>query len=80
MEPVLLRPEEAAVVLRLSRSKVYEMVTAGVLPSVRMGSTIRIPADALRQWVEQHTSLPRGPSLPGVSDESHGAASDESMS
>ena len=65
MDLILLKPEEAAELLRLSRSKVYEMAAAGVLPSVRMGGAVRIPASELRRWVEQHTSVP-GDSAPAA--------------
>lgn len=56
MEPLVLRPDEAAAVLRVSRTKVYEMAAAGILPCVRLGSSIRIPARALREWVEAQTT------------------------
>ncbi len=53
MERLLLRPAEAAEVLGLGRSKVYELLSAGSLPAIRVGSSVRIPAAALRRWVEQ---------------------------
>lgn len=49
---LLLRVEEAADVLGLSRSTVYELMGRGVIPSVRIGGCRRIPAKALRAWVE----------------------------
>lgn len=53
MERLLLRPAEAAELLGLGRSTVYELLSAGSLPAIRVGSSVRIPAAALRQWVEQ---------------------------
>ena len=55
VEPLLIRVEEAARMLSLSRSTVYEMMDAGELPSVRRGTARRIPVTALREWVAQHT-------------------------
>lgn len=49
------RVEEAAETLGLSRSKTYALIQAGALPVIRIGSSIRIPADALRQWVRDQT-------------------------
>ena len=46
-----LRPEEAAKVLSLGRAKVYNMIAAGELPSVRIGRSIRVPAGRLREWI-----------------------------
>ncbi|NJN17255.1 MAG: helix-turn-helix domain-containing protein [Oscillochloris sp.] len=58
MEPLLVRVEEAARILSLSRSTVYEMLDTGELPSVRRGAARRIPLAALRDWVAKQSSLP----------------------
>jgi excisionase family DNA binding protein len=55
IEPLLVRVEEAARILSLSRSTIYEMLERGELPSVRYGAARRIPIAALRAWVEQQT-------------------------
>jgi excisionase family DNA binding protein len=55
VEPLLVRVEEAARMLSLSRSTIYEMMNAGELPSVRRGTARRIPLAAIRQWVATHT-------------------------
>jgi excisionase family DNA binding protein len=55
VEPLLVRVEEAARILSLSRSTIYEMMDAGELPSVRRGAARRIPVAALRDWVAQQT-------------------------
>ena len=54
IEPLLVRVEEAARILSLSRSTIYEMMDSGELPSVRWGTARRIPMAALRAWVERH--------------------------
>jgi excisionase family DNA binding protein len=55
VEPLLVRVEEAARILSLSRSTIYELMDAGELPSVRHGTARRIPVAALREWVARRT-------------------------
>jgi excisionase family DNA binding protein len=42
MDRLLLTPDEAAAVLSIGRSKLYELLRAGVVPSVRIGACRRI--------------------------------------
>ena len=50
--PVLLvRPEDAATVLGIGRTKVYELIRSGALRSVRVGGLRRIPVAALDEFV-----------------------------
>ena len=53
MERLLLRPTEAADAIGIGRSKVYELLKHRQMPSVQVGGRLRVPADRLRQWVEQ---------------------------
>jgi excisionase family DNA binding protein len=50
-EPMLLTLKETAMVLRLGRSKLYELMAAGKLRSVKIGGSRRIPATALAEFV-----------------------------
>jgi excisionase family DNA binding protein len=52
MDKLLLRPEEAAEVIGVGRSKIFELIRLGALESVRIGACRRIPAVALRAYVE----------------------------
>jgi excisionase family DNA binding protein len=52
-ERLLLRPAEAADALGVSRSKAYELIAHGEIPSVKMGGCVRVPVDALRAWIER---------------------------
>jgi excisionase family DNA binding protein len=54
--PLLVRVEDAARMLSLSRSIVYEMLNSGELPSVRRGSARRIPLAAIHAWIAANTS------------------------
>lgn len=47
--PLVLTVEEAAGVLRISRTAAYEAVRRGELPVVRIGRSLRIPRHALNQ-------------------------------
>ena len=49
--PELMTVNEVAAALRLSRSRVYELITTRELPAYRPGGRIRIPADAVRQFL-----------------------------
>jgi excisionase family DNA binding protein len=53
----LLTVVEAARELGISRSKVYELLADGELPSVRIGRTRRIAVTALEEFVAAHTDL-----------------------
>lgn len=50
---MLLTPTEAAQALSISRSKLYELLSKGQLASVRVGTSRRIPHDALLSFVAQ---------------------------
>ena len=60
-----MRPEQAAELLGISRSKVYAMVTNGRLPAVRLTGSVRIPRAALLELVEAATAWPHSPMEPG---------------
>jgi excisionase family DNA binding protein len=53
MDKLLLRPTEAADLIGMGRAKTYELIRDGTLPSVRIGKSLRVPARALQDWVDQ---------------------------
>ena len=55
IEPLQVDVEEAARLLGLSRSTIYEMMRSGELPSTHRGAARRIPVVALREWIAAHT-------------------------
>lgn len=56
---LLLRPSEVADALALGRTTVYGMIQRGELPTLRIGAAVRIPIDALREWIAERTvSMP----------------------
>jgi excisionase family DNA binding protein len=52
MESMLLKPEEVADYLNVGRSKVYELMRAGDLESVRIGTCRRVPRAAVDSYIE----------------------------
>lgn len=55
LQPLLLRVDEAAHLMSLSRSTIYEMMAKQELPSVRYGNARRIPFAAIQQWIKDNT-------------------------
>lgn len=53
MDKLLLTPQEAAQVLGIGRSKLYQLMRAGTVASVRIGSCRRIPAASLPDLITQ---------------------------
>lgn len=49
---LLVTPEEAAKVLRIGRSKIYELIASGALKSVRIGRSRRIRWGDLQAFVD----------------------------
>jgi excisionase family DNA binding protein len=48
---LLLRPEEAAELLGIGRSKLYDLLATGEVESVHIGSCRRIPVEGLHRYV-----------------------------
>jgi excisionase family DNA binding protein len=51
----LLRVEVAARTLQIGRSKAYQLIATGELPSVRIGAAVRVPREALDAWIAART-------------------------
>jgi excisionase family DNA binding protein len=52
IERILLKPQETAEAIGCSRSRVYQLIASGELPSIRVGGVARVPVAALKAWVE----------------------------
>ena len=51
MTRLLLTVPEAAESLAISRSKLYELIAAGLIRSVRIDGSRRVPVEALQSYV-----------------------------
>ncbi len=49
--PLMLTISEAGEVLRIGRSSMYALVRCGRLRSVRVGKVIRVPRDAIMEFL-----------------------------
>lgn len=47
-----LKVPEVAEVLRIARSRAYELVGNGEIPSVRIGRSVRVSRRELERWLE----------------------------
>ncbi len=50
---LLLRIPEVAETLGIGRTKIYEMIATGELPTIRVGRAVRISVAALQKWIEE---------------------------
>ena len=56
MDQLLIKPEEAARAISVSRSTFYGMLARREIESVSIGRSRRIPVAALHRWVEAQAS------------------------
>ena len=47
-----LKVPEVAEVLRIARSRAYELVANGEIPAVRIGRSVRVSRKELNHWLE----------------------------
>jgi excisionase family DNA binding protein len=55
-ERLAYRVHEAAEHLGISRSKAYQLIAAGQLPVLRIGGSVRVPAEALKEWIARQVT------------------------
>jgi excisionase family DNA binding protein len=53
VQSLLLSIPEVARLLRLSRTKVYELIAVEGLPVVRFGRAVRVSRASLEQWIQE---------------------------
>ncbi len=59
MERLLLTAEEVAEALHIGRTRVYALIAAKDLTSVKIGNLPRIPVDAVREYAARLVQLER---------------------
>ena len=51
---LLLRPDAAAAAMGISRSKLYELMAVGIVPSIKIGARgRRIRPSAVERWLDE---------------------------
>jgi excisionase family DNA binding protein len=53
MEPLLFRITEVATALGIGRTKVFALIRTGELPAVHIGRSVRVPREAVLDWIWQ---------------------------
>ncbi len=48
-----LKVPEVAEIIRVARSRAYELVAEGEIPSVRIGRSVRVSRKELDRWLEE---------------------------
>lgn len=54
--PMLLRIDQVAERLAISRATTYRLVRGGSIPIVHIGTAVRVPVDALDRWLEDQVA------------------------
>jgi excisionase family DNA binding protein len=57
MDNQMYTPKQVANVLMLSKSKTYELIASGEIPSIKIGWSRRVPAAFLNEYVKQLCAL-----------------------
>ena len=55
--PLTLNAHEVAAVLRISKSKVYELTQSESFPAIRIGKRVVIPRDKLFEWMHTQAEV-----------------------
>ena len=53
---LLVSTEDAASLLDLSYFTTSKLIREGVIPSMRIGKVIRVPMQALEEWIDRNTT------------------------
>ena len=72
MDPLLLRPSDAARALAMSRTSLYALLATGELESIKVGAARLIPVEALRAFVDRHRGAADNPTISAPPVESAG--------
>jgi len=57
VEALLLNITEVSKALRLSRTKVYQLIASDGLPIIRFGKSVRVSIWSLQDWIKQREGL-----------------------
>lgn len=57
---LLLRPEEGADALGVSRARIYELIAEGRIRSIKIGRSRRIPVAELNAWIGRELAAQAG--------------------
>ena len=58
--PKLIRPEEVAAILRLSKPRIYQLAEGGIIPSVKIGKSTRFLREDVFEFIRLNRREKRG--------------------
>ena len=53
IQPLAVKVSDAMKMTGVGRTRAYELVAAGVWPSIRLGRRVLIPVAGLKAWIEE---------------------------
>jgi excisionase family DNA binding protein len=59
-EKLLVSPDEGCETLGIKRSKMFQLLASGEIPSIKIGRLRRIPLEALYNWVTTQVKSSNG--------------------
>ena len=59
-DKLLLSPDETCDIIGVRRSKLFDLLKRGEIPSIKIGRLRRIPAEGLRTYVERQLAAQGG--------------------
>ncbi|ANY21140.1 Helix-turn-helix domain protein [Tsuneonella dongtanensis] len=57
VEPICVRVNDAARMIGVGRTKLYELISSGELETVKLGKATRVTTASLHELVERHRAL-----------------------
>ena len=57
VEPICVRGNDAARMIGVGRTKLYELISSGELETIKIGKATRITTASLHRLVERHRAL-----------------------
>lgn len=74
------RVSEVQEILNLGRTKTYDLIRSGVIPSVEIDGNIRVPAKPFHEWIDTKIALCKRSSSGGSGTDPETATEDSALS
>ena len=71
--PEMLKAADVVAALNIRPATVYKLIGDGVIPSVKIGKSVRVPRAALEAWITEQTRPARSVAREMEVDHAHAA-------